>query len=893
MIEHGVIADGMNRMMSNEPSNTMSLFRLYSPKLLLIFLFFALSCKTSASSEVSGANLQEADLIIFQDGPGLGLTLKEWPHKNVVDQIIVDESGYGKVWQVTGKGQSLGIAHAQYENTFKDLSAYQKGFLEFDLKMLASTPSDRLVVRLSALWPNRAEYFLTQSQAHEKLGEWQKVKIPLTSFQSFGSFDLNHVRDPFVISSIDSKPFKLLIDNLKITGGDSQPNPRPMPQPTEPSPAPNPHPGTNPTPADPSQLEPLYGVSTPKDPPVARLVDGVAYTNFGARVRSRHAREAEFRLYRVFPPFYFENRTFEVEVIDQTGAGGQQVTINVTLDHPIGGDPPQKLTGRFFYSGYPSKAGYYHGGFFKDVSQEYSDKRFHYRFVVDNVHILGLPPEVKKGQLMEMEFTFNLARENGVGSDRGASNYYSRSWLIRLGEPGVLAWDANGGFPEGEWHPENRPNGSHGRDSLPLSEKRRLGGDTTISADLSNEPEKSLMQMAQNIAPKHAQVFVEGRRLLHTSFLDGNHTEGGNEPFKEMQGKAGPSYDQPHCVGCHLNNGRSARNDIGQSVSNIVFKTGVVSEQGKIAPHPEWGRSIETQSTEGAPESRVTLEGYEEISGSFDDGARYVLKKPRYKFHVSNPPQLVTPLISPPLIGMGLLEAIDEESIRAYADPDDRDGDGISGRMSVIVDLKDRKHRLGRFGWKATRVSIHQQVAGAFSGDMGVSSPLFPEPNGQTEVDDMTIHKISTYLSVLGVPPRRNSEATDVLEGEKLFKSAQCSGCHIPQMRTSSFHPFAELREQTIYPYTDLLLHDMGSDLAGDLPGESASASEWRTPPLWGLGLAGAVSNSKVSYLHDGRATTIAEAILWHGGEAANSRDRFKSMTSVERGQLVNFLRSL
>jgi CxxC motif-containing protein (DUF1111 family) len=250
------------------------------------------------------------------------------------------------------------------------------------------------------------------------------------------------------------------------------------------------------------------------------------------------------------------------------------------------------------------------------------------------------------------------------------------------------------------------------------------------------------------------------------------------------------------------------------------------------------------------------------------------------------------------LVGLGLLEAIDEQTILARADRLDCDHDGISGRPSYVTDVKTGVLRLGRFGWKAEKVDVAHQVADAASADIGVGTSFFPEA-GKAELDDSDLMKLTTYMRLIGVPPQRDHATANVVRGEQLFKTVGCASCHVTDSVTSANHPFAELRSQSIRPFTDLLLHDMGEDLAdnsGVAIGEEANAvpgaSEWRTPPLWGIGLYETV-NGHTGLLHDGRAKSVLEAALWHGGEAQKVKERLMALPAADRDALVAFVMSL
>ena len=274
---------------------------------------------------------------------------------------------------------------------------------------------------------------------------------------------------------------------------------------------------------------------------------------------------------------------------------------------------------------------------------------------------------------------------------------------------------------------------------------------------------------------------------------------------------------------------------------------------------------------------------------------------------------MLSPRVAPPMIGLGLLEAVHPGDVFAGADPDDADGDGISGRPSVVDDPDTGQRRLGRFGWKASTPSVRLQTARAFSADIGISTPDVPDPwgdctarqpacrtkpsgvqpgLGDTEAPEPVPELVTFYAANLAVPARRDVDDPEVLRGKALFHGAGCAACHTPKFVTRRDADRPEHRFQLIWPYTDLLLHDMGEGLADHRPVGGASGREWRTPPLWGIGLTGTVSGHTY-LLHDGRARGLLEAVLWHGGEALASRDAVAAMEPPERAALLRFLESL
>jgi CxxC motif-containing protein (DUF1111 family) len=297
---------------------------------------------------------------------------------------------------------------------------------------------------------------------------------------------------------------------------------------------------------------------------------------------------------------------------------------------------------------------------------------------------------------------------------------------------------------------------------------------------------------------------------------------------------------------------------------------------------------------------------YGSVAGSFADDEEYELLKPAYEFKAlaDGPLDMRTrfsPRIAPATFGLGLLEAIPERQILAGMDPEDRDSNGISGRPNYVFNYRQGRPSLGRFGWKANQPTVEQQVLKAFDVDLGITSAMFPDSPGNARADSgLAGHELSEaeadtilfYMKLVAVPMRRNWNNSTVLRGKAMFSAIGCIGCHTARFTTGEIPGFPELSNQTIYPYTDLLLHDMGEDLADHRPDGLASGSEWRTAPLWGIGLVKNV-NGHTRLLHDGRARTISEAILWHGGEAAASRESYRRLAHDDRAAIVAFLESL
>ena len=429
-----------------------------------------------------------------------------------------------------------------------------------------------------------------------------------------------------------------------------------------------------------------------------------------------------------------------------------------------------------------------------------------------------------------------------------------------------------------------------------MPEAALSGGRTTVHQQYSDEPKARFQQLATNLAPIDAQPFMLGRRLHHTDFGTGEHSEPGNPVYTEQVGKLGTHFVGRSCIGCHANNGRALPPAVGKPLLQYVVHVG---SDAKGTPHPKLGSTLQSQAAPGStPEGGVSISSWTTTDGTFGDGAAFSLRKPNYKF-TGEVPSFYSIRIAPQLVGQGLLEALDEEAVAARAHP--KDADGISGHIRTVTDPETSQLRLGRFGWKASQPRLKQQIANALNNDMGIPTAIFPkldrgsdqaDPGPGKELAAADLENLYRYVAVLGVPPRRNVTNTEVVAGEALFASTGCVKCHTSTQKTSAYHPLTELRNQTIHPYTDLLLHDMGKGLADNMADGNATGAEWRTPPLWGIGLTTGVSGGE-AYLHDGRARNLSEAILWHGGEAEKSKEAFRTLSATERTALLKFLQSL
>jgi CxxC motif-containing protein (DUF1111 family) len=377
----------------------------------------------------------------------------------------------------------------------------------------------------------------------------------------------------------------------------------------------------------------------------------------------------------------------------------------------------------------------------------------------------------------------------------------------------------------------------------------------------------------------------------------------------DPRGGLGPLMNAASCSSCHVLDGRAAPPDGSEYPRpGLTLRIGVVRE-GIVSDHPTYGAQIQDRAIDGIDAEATVLVEYHEVPGSYADGTPYSLRSPTYQLvdlaYGDPGPLLMSPRVAPAVIGMGLLEAIPVSAILARADPEDRDGDGISGRANSVHSTEHDRQMLARFGWKADVPTITDQVAQAFAHDIGITSNLIDEDactanqvacrEAQTastpELSSERLDDVAFYVTTIAVPQRRNLGDDAVRRGADLFGRLGCTSCHIPTFTTGA-HAVGAVAGQVIHPFTDLLLHDMGPGLADSTRGGVAGASEWRTPPLWGLGLIATV-NGHTELLHDGRARSIDEAILWHGGEAEAARNAFTTLDAEDRARVIAFLESL
>ncbi|HLA01996.1 MAG TPA: di-heme oxidoredictase family protein [Aestuariivirga sp.] len=437
--------------------------------------------------------------------------------------------------------------------------------------------------------------------------------------------------------------------------------------------------------------------------------------------------------------------------------------------------------------------------------------------------------------------------------------------------------------------------------SIPMTEQLGGNGTRPIAHD------DAFTFQTPNSPKEHQRPFSFGNRLFNTNWVE---APGSVKAFDGL----GPMFNRVSCSGCHTKDGRGRPPENNQGpMDSMLFRISIPGkgENGGVRPHPVYGDQISERAIlRVAPEGRAEI-SYTEVPGTYGDGEAFSLRKPQYaitdlKYGDLGKNIMISPRVAPAMIGLGLLQSVPEETLLALADPDDKDSDGISGRPNEVWDSVEKKKTLGRFGWKANQPNLRQQNAGAAVGDIGIATSLAGGQNcttaqtdcasaingGVPEMSDEFLEKLTLYTMTIAVPAQRNANVPAVKQGEELFRTMGCASCHMPTLQTKSVERIPELSNQTFHPFTDLLLHDMGEGLADNRPDFEATGHEWRTPPLWGLGLI-PVANKHDLLLHDGRARGTAEAILWHGGEAEKSREVFRNAAKPERDALIAFLNSL
>ncbi len=651
--------------------------------------------------------------------------------------------------------------------------------------------------------------------------------------------------------------------------------------------------------------------------------DGTLVTMMGSRTTDRHARErgeawdapdAGPGRYFTFPTFYFQNRTFGLEIRDEVPAGRQKITVYLHVNDGV-------FDGTTF-------------SLFRNIQNpDVRDYGWSLNYGFNNPDYGNKPICIAGKRTCKMDFNSNwrtdphsplkigdkielapaprLTRDEATGRaliDNGGSRYYSFEQLYVVGV-GMRPWYGIA------------PN----LDSEPLPDATLLGGQASVSYNYSEEPMRVFQQMANNIGIVNTKRFVTGRRLFHTSFKDGTHSEHDkdNPIFTAHVGQIGPRYQQERCIECHVANGRSPVPAIGAKLDAMsVLVGGTTVTDGRRAADATYGLNVQQRALAAdAPDHGVSIQRYETQTRTLPDGTKVELVKPVLAFK-GPVPAAVSLRQAPQVIGMGLLEAVPEADIVAAAARNQGNADGVRGLVNYVKDPESGVVRVGRFGWKAAKASLRHQAGEALVNDLSVTSPVYPNRSCQaggtdcrksatTDLTESELQSVTHYLALIGVPaqrslrsgfpagvrvsPEHDVDPAKIAKGSALFSQVKCAACHTPEMKTGDTHPFAELRGQTIRPYTDLLVHDMGPELADNLTEGKATGSFWRTQPLWGIGSLQWVQGGadKTRYLHDGRARTLTEAILWHGGEATKSRTLFEALAKDDRDALIAFLQSL
>ncbi|NRB40540.1 MAG: c-type cytochrome [Pseudomonadales bacterium] len=454
------------------------------------------------------------------------------------------------------------------------------------------------------------------------------------------------------------------------------------------------------------------------------------------------------------------------------------------------------------------------------------------------------------------------------------------------------------------------------------------GGETTVNASGHD----AFSHASRNMSDSDRIIsFNEGNHFFENPWVQGTQST-------QARDGLGPYFNSNACQGCHINDGRGHAGDAvldGIATSDnfnslLIRVSRSVATEANVANAPDdnVGGQLQHKAVSNVQKESDLSVSYTRKNVSFDDGYTVELRIPQWHMtsHIGefNSDSVFSARVAPPMIGLGLLELINEDDILNQQDIDDSNNDGISGKANQVWSLEHKKMSLGRFGWKAGQPSLLEQTSGAFLGDMGLTSKFHLEENchnNQTdcttaengngtnssdeayEVTNSTLALVSFYSHHLAVPERRDAYSDQVQQGKLLFVEAGCTACHTESYTTGSDIMQPELSNQVIFPFTDMLLHDMGEDLADFREDNSpvandvqveylATATEWRTPPLWGLGLTKTVDD-KATFLHDGRARTIMEAVLWHGGEAETAKNKVLGFNSTQRDALSAFLNDL
>jgi len=431
---------------------------------------------------------------------------------------------------------------------------------------------------------------------------------------------------------------------------------------------------------------------------------------------------------------------------------------------------------------------------------------------------------------------------------------------------------------------------------IDLQERLYAGGETTLFTVTSN----AYRTPAPNLSGQDLAMHLLGDVDFESVFV--------TAPSTINQG-LGPIFNNSSCISCHPRDGRAGFPADIAARSGLLVRASIFGqdEHGGPLAAPGFGLQVQNQAIFGyMPEARYSVL-FTETTEILADGTVVTLRKPNISLTDSYIPlpggMMTSPRIGPPVFGLGLLEAIPEANILALQDISDSNADGISGKANYVWDPVLQQTIIGRFGWKANTGTIRTQCAAAYVEDMGITNMVFDNETGlgqsnghdgfpdDPELSAAILDQVVLYCRTLAVPAPRGINRKEVKEGAAVFERIGCAMCHTPKQQ-SGFSQIAAISNQTFYPYTDMLLHDMGEGLADIRPDFLADGSEWKTRPLWGIGLTQLV-NGHTDFLHDGRARNLTEAILWHGGEGQAAKDKFKNLSRKDREALLAFLNSL
>ena len=626
----------------------------------------------------------------------------------------------------------------------------------------------------------------------------------------------------------------------------------------------------------------------------SETIDGVAVTEGVIRVRRRHENDMDFSKYN---PFYWEGRTTSFKVEDYTPRGEKLITFTLITEWPQDYIPVRGPDFSAIYTGNPYASEVERSKFAINARMEHVQDFRVFKFDLDERWFNAHAADLVNGKVLTFEFRFfndegfeGWIRQKQV-NPHNLSAYYSEFFRIRLGQPGLYIDNYN--------------------QVNQLPSPNRYSGGWTTTPTTRVEPWAALQQQAFNLSPANGQNFLLGRTWFHTDFVSGRHVDDVSDdkpsnfhPAMEQARSqyAASSYNQTSCNSCHLLNGTALLDEsLNRNIHSTIAKT---FHEGLA--HDSLGKQLQSSGSDKEGDLRiVSIDKQTEVLA---DGTTVVLNKPLFAAYKDG--QILTDKLSirrpPSLIGMGLLDAIPAEDIKTQA-------------TTSPGQLANNDGSIGRFGWKAEQASLKSQIKAALLNDMGVTSlgqetldcPQNRCIPGKDKLPEEKVELIELYVALLGVPPRMNPDSQNVKDGEAIFHQLQCQTCHRPTWTTGD-SKFAELSRQTIHPYTDLLLHDMGEGLA-DSSGSKVRRL-WRTAPLWGLKNAKHATNhhrnrfrpgdtnvsfqesrrvadqNELQFLHDGRAASIEEAILWHGGDAADSVRNYKALSRRERKLLEEFI---